>query len=93
LAWSESGVLSVANGSTYQERCENEYAISKNFYALAYDQDEVIDAVSPFPRDRKSETDIRAYKATRLDSSTIAATPIWSFIDIRPWAMVWKNSK
>jgi hypothetical protein len=40
-------MVAAADGSTYQERCENEYAISKNFYALAYDQDEVIDAVSP----------------------------------------------
>jgi hypothetical protein len=47
LAWSESRMVAAADCSTYQERCENEYAISKNFYALAYDQDEVIDAVSP----------------------------------------------
>jgi hypothetical protein len=34
-----------ADNSTYHERCKNEYAVSKNFYALAYNQDEVIDAV------------------------------------------------
>lgn len=32
--------------STFYERCHAEYATSKNYYALAYDQDEVIDAAS-----------------------------------------------
>jgi hypothetical protein len=93
LAWSESGALPAADCSTYQERCENEYAISKNFYALAYDQDEVIDAVSPKPRYHQSDTDVRVYKATKLDSSIIVVTQTWSFIDTRPWATARKNSK
>ena len=76
-------MLMVADGSTYQERCENEYAISKNFYALAYDQDEVIDAVSRNSIFNRCNTDVRVHQATKLVSSTIAATPIWSFIDIR----------
>ena len=46
LAWSKLALVLEADGSTYQERCKEEYAVSKNFYALAYDQDEVIDAVS-----------------------------------------------
>ncbi len=33
-----------ANIRTFYERCRKEYAASKNYYALAYDQDEVIDA-------------------------------------------------
>lgn len=33
-----------ANNSTFYDRCRKEYAKSKNYYALAYDQDEVIDA-------------------------------------------------
>jgi SET domain-containing protein len=32
--------------STFYERCNAEYAASKNYYALAYDQDEVIDAAA-----------------------------------------------
>jgi SET domain-containing protein len=32
--------------TTFYERCNAQYAASKNYYALAYDQDEVIDAAS-----------------------------------------------
>jgi hypothetical protein len=59
-----------ADDSTYQERCANEYAISKNFYALAYDQDEVIDAVSR-EIGLTSIADPRAREETKLDSSII----------------------
>lgn len=62
------------DGSVYHERCKNEYAISKNFYALAYDQDEVIDAVR-IPLMSSIRTDIRAHEGMKLDSSTIAVTP------------------
>jgi hypothetical protein len=64
-----------ADDSTYQERCANEYAISKNFYALAYDQDEVIDAVSR-EIGLMSVADPRAHEETKLDSLTIAVIPI-----------------
>lgn len=37
-----------AYDSTFHERLVDEYAGQRNFYALAYDQDEVIDAVRFF---------------------------------------------
>jgi hypothetical protein len=72
----------MADDSVYQERCQNEYAISNNFYALAYDQDEVIDAVST-PYKSSTNTDSRAHEGTKLDSSTIAVIPTWLCLVIR----------
>jgi hypothetical protein len=72
----------MADDSVYQERCKNEYAIWKNFYALAYDQDEVIDAVSISFKSSTSP-DLRAHGGTKLDSSTIAVTPTWLCLVIR----------
>lgn len=48
----------MSDGSTYHERCQTDYASSKNFYALAYDQYEVIDAVGH----RQGATDLQGMR-------------------------------
>ena len=46
--------------SAFHERLVDQYAGQRNFYALAYDQDEVIDSVRQFPADRKTGLTDRA---------------------------------
>ena len=43
---SESGLRQLKSCRSFKDRIEDEYAGLKNFYALSYNRDEVIDAVN-----------------------------------------------
>ena len=51
--------------STFHERIQNEYSGSRNFYALHYDQDEVIDAVRTLTTSRHCSTDASGHAGKR----------------------------